>query len=162
MKTIILALLAGSLACAAHAGDDASGPIRYSADFSKPYASYNMSEKDKSWSRSLVKNLKYTRKVIHFVRTSIPLEVNGLAVEGAIYKALEEPDTFYVVNGDSMFKIGYPWPYNPGVGGFSMHAPKSQDFIVCLNFQRGGVPHLSSTPVIEGKVTWTGHDWSRL
>jgi hypothetical protein len=62
-----------------------------------------------------------------------------------------------------MLKVGTMWAYNPGVGGFSMHAPKSRNFIVCFNFVEGGVPFLSSSPVRKGIVTWKGHDdWDRL
>jgi hypothetical protein len=42
-----------------------------------------------------------------------------------------------------------------------MRAPKSQDFIVCLNLG-GGVPFLSSSSVQKGTVTWNGHDWNRF
>jgi hypothetical protein len=35
------------------AGDDASGPIKYSVDLGRPFPTYAMSEKDKAWSRSL-------------------------------------------------------------------------------------------------------------
>jgi hypothetical protein len=84
-------------------------------------------------------------------------------VQGAVYQAVEKPDVFYVANGDAMLKLGTTWPYNPGVGGFSMHAPKSRNFIVCFNFDNGGVPFLSSSPVRKGIVTWKGHnDWDRL
>jgi len=73
------------------------------------------------------------------------------------------PDVFYVVNSDAMLRLGTRWAYNPGVGGFSMHAPKSRNFIVCFNFVEGGVPFLSSSPVRRDDVTWMGHnDWDRL
>jgi hypothetical protein len=76
-------------------------------------------------------------------------------------RAVERPKFFYVVKGDAMLKLHVRWAYSPGVGGFSMHAPRSQDFIVCLNLD-GGVPFLSSSPVEKGKVTWKGHDYDRL
>ena len=62
----------------------------------------------------------------------------------------------------AILKLNTKWAYNPGVGGFSMHAPKSRHFIVCLNLG-GGVPFLSSSPVKKGDVTWNGHDdWNRF
>jgi hypothetical protein len=144
------------------AGDDASGPIQYSADLSQPFTTYVMSEKDKQWSRSLVTKLEYTGSVVHFVRTSLPLTIGNSVVEGAIYQAVERPDFFYVIKGDAMLRLGKPWPYSPGVGGFSLHAKKARNFLVGLNFQEGGVPFLSSSPVQKGKVAWKGNDWSRF
>jgi hypothetical protein len=146
----------------AFAGDDASGPIPYSADFSQAFTSYVMSERDKNWSRSLIKKFKYRGKVVHFVRTSLPLTVANSTVNGAIYQAVERPEFFYVVNGDAMFKLDAKWPFSPGVGGFSMHAPKSRNFIVALNLPDGGVPFLSASPVKKGRVDWNGHTWDRL
>jgi hypothetical protein len=71
-----------------------------------------MSKKDKAWSRSLVRNLKYNGPVVHFVRTSLPLNVNDSTVPGAVYQALKKPQFFYVVNGDAMLKLGNEWLYN--------------------------------------------------
>ena len=89
----------------AFAGDDASGPIHYRADFSKPFTTYVMSENDKQWSRSLIRNLKYTGNVVHFMKTSLTLEVDGSKIEHAIYQAVEKPDLFYVINGDAMLQM---------------------------------------------------------
>jgi hypothetical protein len=143
------------------AGDDASGPIRYATDLSQPFTTYVLSQTDKEWSKSLVARLKYSGPVVHFVRTSLPLKVDGKIIEGAIYQSLENPDYFYVVRGDAMLQLGTRWAYNPGVGGFSAHAPQSRNFIVCLNIT-GGVPFLSSSPVQRGPVSWNGHDWNRF
>jgi hypothetical protein len=143
------------------AGDDASGPIHYSTDLSHSFTSYAMSDQDNEWSASLVKKFNYSGLIVHFVRTSIPLKVDKTIVRGAVYQAVEKPDYFYVVNGDAILRLGATWAYNPGVGGFSMHAPKSRNFIVCLNLG-GGVPFLSSSAVRKGKVTWNGHDWNRF
>jgi hypothetical protein len=99
--------------------------------------------------------------VTHFVRTSVRLKVNDSEVEGAVYRAVEKPQFFYVVNGDAMLELNLPFAYNPGVGGFSMHAQKSRNFIVALNMA-GGVPFLTSSPVRLGKVSWMGHDYDRL
>jgi hypothetical protein len=144
------------------AGDDASGPIQYSTDLSQPFTTYIMSEMDKKWSRSLVTKLKYTGSVVHFVRTSLPLTIGDSTVDGAMYQAVEKPDFFYVVKGDAMLRLGKQWPYSPGVGGFSMHGTKRRDFLLCLNFQEGGVPFLSSSPVRKGRVAWKGGAESRV
>jgi hypothetical protein len=147
---------------ATHAGDDASGPTPYRVDLSQRFTAYSMNSEDKSWSASLVTRLAYEGPVIHFVRTSLPLKIGGKTIQGTVYQSVEKPDVFYILDGDVILKLDTRWAYNPGVGGFSMHAPKSRNFIVCLNFD-GGVPFLSSSPVHEGVVTWNGHEgWSRL
>jgi hypothetical protein len=143
------------------ASDDASGPIPYSLDLSRSFTTYTMSGSDKQWSTSLVKRLHYKGSPVHFVRTSLPLSVGKTTVQGAVYEAIEKPEYFYVVNGDAMLKLDTKWAYNPGVGGFSMHAPKSRNFIVSLNLD-GGVPFLSSSPVAKTRVKWNGHDWNRF
>ena len=108
MKSLCLILLVTFLSVSrVYAGDDASGPIHYSTDFSRPFTSYAMSEHDKQWSRSLVRKLKYHGTVFHFVKTSLPLSVDGSNVEGAIYQAVEKPDLFYVINGDAMLADGH-------------------------------------------------------
>lgn len=143
------------------AGDDASGPIRYATDLSQSFTTYVLSPADKQWSESLVARLKYSGPVVHFVRTSLPLKVDGKTIRGAIYQSLESPDYFYVVPSDAMLRLGTRWAYDPGVGGFSAHAPQSRNYMVCLNMA-GGVPFLSSSPVQKGPVSWNGHDWNRL
>jgi len=147
----------------AHAGDDASGPTAFRVDLSQPFTTYSLTTEDKLWSTTLAARFIYKGSSVHFVRTSLPLNVGEKTVEGAIYQAVEKPEVFYVVTGDAMLKLGTRWAYNPGVGGFSMHAPKSRNFIVCFNFVNGGVPFLSSSPVNKGVVTWKGHaEWDRL
>jgi hypothetical protein len=117
-----------------------------------------MTAKDRSWSESLVRKFNYSGRVVHFVRTSLPLKIADHVVEGAVYQSFEEPGFFYISQGDAMLRIGARWAYSPGVGGFSMHAPRSKDFIVCLNFVSGGVPFLSSSPVQRAVVTWRGDE----
>jgi hypothetical protein len=90
------------------AGDDASGPIHYETDLGQSFTVYVISESDNASSASLVDKLKYTGPVVHFVRTSLPLQVNGKTVKGAIYQAVEKPD-FYVVNGDAMLQLDTKW-----------------------------------------------------
>ncbi len=121
-----------------------------------------MKPKDKLWSESLITKLKYKGPVVHFVRTSLSLKAGDADINDAVYQAVEKPEFFYVVNSDAILKLNTKWAYNPGVGRFSMHAPKSRRFIVCLNLD-GGVPFLSSSPVKKGVVTWNGHDdWNRF
>lgn len=157
----ILFLLSVSLS--AYSGDDASGDVPRTMNLSVQYTSYEMKETDRNWSKSLVSKFRYKGKVVHFVKTNIPLVSNNKTIDGRIYQSVENPDVFYVAEGDLMFKIGSQQPYSPGVGGFSMHAPKSKKFIVCLNcLQGGGVPTLKSSKVIKGKIKWQGAKWSRL
>jgi len=134
----------------ASAGDDASGRTPCRVDLSQPFTTYSITTEDSLWSESLVRKLGYKGQVVHFVRTSLRLKVGGTSVEGAVYQAVEKPDFFYVVNTDTMLRIGSKWAYSPGVGGFSMHSAKSRNFIVSLNFVSGGVPFLSSSPVTKG------------
>lgn len=157
---VVLAILTFGTA---HAGDDASGPVPFGVDLSQHFTTYSMTTQDELWSASLSTRFMYKGRAIHFVRTSLPLNMGDKTIQGAVYQALEKPDVFYVVNSDAMLKLGTTWAYNPGVGGFSMHAPKSRNFIVCFNFVEGGVPFLSSSQVRKGVVTWKGHDdWDRL
>ncbi len=69
-----------------------------------------------------MKKFRYKGVVVHFVRTYLPLKMKRRIVMGAVYQALEEPEYFYVVNGDAMLKLDTQWAYSPGVGGFSMHS----------------------------------------
>lgn len=148
---------------AAFAGDDASGSTPYRLDLSQRFTTYSMTANDKQWSDNLAKKFKYKGRVVHFVRTSLPLRIGDRTVQGTVYQSVEHPDVFYVLEGDAMLRIGAQWPYNPGVGGFSIHAPKSRNFIVCLNFVGGGVPFLSSSPVVKAVVSWKGDpQWNRL
>jgi hypothetical protein len=162
LRIFCLAMLLSCFASEGFGGDDASGPIHYSVDLSQAFTTYTLSERDKIWSESLAKKLKYTGNVVHFVRTSLPLKVESKVVQGAVYQALEKPEYLYVVNGDAMLRLDAKWAYDPGVGGFSMHAPKSRNFIVSLNLVGGGVPFLSSSRVLKGQVSWMGNDWDRL
>jgi hypothetical protein len=163
MRFFVAALLAFAMSGIAFAGDDASGPVPFRVDLSQHFTAYSMTTQDELWSASLATRFLYKGRAVHFVRTSIPLNMGDKTIQGAVYQALEKPEVFYVVNSDAMLKLGTKWAYNPGVGGFSMHAPKSRNFIVCFNFVEGGVPFLSSSPVRKGIVGWKGHDdWDRL
>jgi len=150
------------LSFSAIAGDDASGPVQYQVDLSRPFDSYELTDQDRAWAETLVMRLGYSGKVVYFVRTNLPLQVNGSIERDRIYVSSEMPEYFYVSAGDAMLRIGAQWPYSPGTGGFSMHAPPSRRFIVCLNCKSPGVPFLSSSPVIRGVVSWGGHDDHRI
>ena len=156
MRIIWAAVLTMVMLEGAYAGDDASGPIPFRVDLSQHFTTYSMTAQDQLWSTSLAVRFVYKGSSVHFVRTSLPLDMGEKTLQGAVYQAVEKPGVFYVANGDAMLKLGTTWAYNPGVGGFSMYAPKSRNFIVCFNFVDGGVPFLSSSPVRKGVVTWKG------
>jgi hypothetical protein len=163
MKLVCAVLLLLATGRGAYAGDDASGETAYRVDLSQRFTTYSMTLQDDLWSAGIATRLHYKGSVLHFVQTSLPLSVNGKVVKGTVYQAVEKPEVFYVVNGDAMLKLGSRWAYSPGVGGFSMFAPKSRNSAVCFHFVDGGVPFLSSSPVSKGIVTWKGHDsWDRL
>lgn len=127
---------------AAYSGDDASGRTPCSVDLSRPFTAYSMTTGDRLWSEALAKRLRYAGRVVHLVRTSLPVEGWQYLPRG---RCLPSGRKARVLNTDAMLKIGSQWAYSPGVGGFSMQAPKSRNFIVCLNFVGGGVPFLSSS-----------------
>jgi len=164
IKLLLLLLVIATCYCMTPvwAGDDASGSTPFEVDLSEPYHAYEMTSADKKWSKSLVHNLHYEGRVVHFVKTDIKLSVHGEGRQGEVYHALEMPDYFYAVPSDAMLIIGEPHPYSPGVNGFSMHRSKSGGFIVCLNLQPGGVPIHSGAKVIVGKNNWNGCLWSRF
>jgi hypothetical protein len=163
MRLILAVVLTILTLESAYAGDDASGPVPFRLDLSHQFTTYSMTAQDEMWGTTLAARFIYKGRAVHFVRTTLPLNIGDKTILGAVYQALERPDMFYVADGDAMLKLGTRWAYNPGVGGFSMHAPKSRNFIVCFNFFEGGVPILSSSPVLKGIVTWNGHDdWDRL
>ena len=140
----------------AFAGDDTSGPVQYSLDLGQPFRKHELTQKDRDWAAALVRKFAYTGKVVHFVRTTLPLLVDGTPVEGSVYQAVEFPDRFYVVTGDAMLRIGAQRPISPGCGGFSVHAPPSRAFIVCLNCRvlsaglhsPKNVSHSSTSPLV--------------
>jgi hypothetical protein len=158
MRFLWVAALTFLTVHSASAGDDASGPVPFRVDLSRHFTTYSMTTQDKLWSASLAARFVYKGAVVHFVRTSLPLQMGEKTIQGSVYQAVEKPEVFYIVNGDAMLKLGTKWAYNPGVGGFSMHAPKSRNFILCFHFVAGGVPFLSSSAVRRGVVTWNGHD----
>lgn len=163
LKQFTTAILLILLAMPSHiqAGGDASGYIPHSTDLGKPYEKYTLQKKDHQWSRSLVRRLGYKGNVVHFVRTTIPLQSGSQTIEGQIYQSVEQPDKYYVAEGDLMFEIGSR-PHSVGTGGFSMHTPKSKDFIVCLHCQSKGVPVSLSTKVMKGRVWWMGRAYRRF
>ena len=157
-----LALILATAPALLRAGDDASGPIAYSANIGGHFRSYDLSEKDRTWADELARKLNYDGKIGFFVRTDIQLQVDGAMQLGSVYRRVDSQGVFYVVPGDSMLKIGLPHPYNPGVGGFDLFAPPSRNFLVCFNCTvEEGVPVLNSSPVVAGKVTWHAYGTRR-
>jgi hypothetical protein len=88
----------------------------HSGWMSQHFTTYSMTIEDKLWSASLATRFVYEGSAVHFVRTSLPLQMGDKTVQGSVYQAEEKPDVFYVVNGDAMLKLGTTWAYNPGVG----------------------------------------------
>ena len=147
---LLLRILAGRLA----AGDGVDGPNRYEADFSREHTRYTMTKADERWTASLLRNLKESGKVTYFTRTDLPIMKDGRAVRGLIYQRIDKPQYCYISDGDVMLDLDSGLIYSPGVGGFSMHSPKSRDFIVCLLFQRGGVPIMRHSEIARRQVWW--------
>ena len=159
-SAIVLTL---ALSLTAVAGDDASGPTPFRVDLSSPHETYSLTDADRAWAQDLAARLRYHGRIVYFLRTSLVLSVGGADRPGNVYRRSDRAEQFYVVSGDVMLVTGERYPFNPGVGGLSMHAPKSKHFIACLNCQDVGVPVLSSSPVTLGVVEWKGHsDRSRL
>jgi len=121
MRFFVAAVLAFAMSGLAFAGDDASGPVPFRVDLSQHLTANSMTTQDHLWSAS---RFIYKGRAVHFVRTSIPLNMGDQTIQGGAYQALEKPDVFYVVNSDAMLKLGTKWAYNPGlfVHIFS-HAP---------------------------------------
>ena len=158
----LLIIFTFAICTTAIAGDDSSGPIKYELDLGTPFTTYQLTNSDRAWGEKLAGKFKYKGKIAYFVRTSLPLTVDGKNVAGGVYQRLDEPRCFYVVPGDYVLKIGTEWPASPGVGGFTLNAPKSKNFLTCMNCHCGGVPALSSTPIVKGPVSWKGHAYNRL
>lgn len=144
------------------AGDFASGQIEYKADFSSPFSMYKMTPADNEWTASLVGKFKYSGKVVRFVKTDIKLTKNGKELVSSVFRAIEFPDRFYVLSGDVMLSMEKKRIYSPGTGGFSMHAPRSKNFIVCLNCDTGGVPFSSHSKVGYRNMWWFATEFERL
>jgi len=158
----LVCLLGLGFSSISYAGDDASGTIPRKVDLSKTFNRYQLTQADKQWAASLVKNFDYQSDVMFFVQTDLPMESDGCQLQGKIYQSLQDAELFYVAEGDTMLKIGEKHPFSPAVGGFSMHAPDSKHFIACLNCLSGGVLLRNSSPVEKGMVAWHGRDWNRL
>jgi len=155
-------LLATCITSLCFAGDDASGDVHRKLDLSAKYKLYSLTKADHQWINSLIKNLHYQADVMLFSLTDLPLESMGAQIEGKVYQSLEDTELFYVSDTDVMLKIGEKHPFSPGVGGFSMHADNTKQFIVCLHCLSGGVLVRHSTPVSKGIVEWYGRKVDRL
>ena len=154
MRILFAIAILVSLDASSYAGDGIGGTNRYEADFSREHVSHKMSKKDEQWDASLLRKLKYDGKVVYFVRTNLPLQKDGTNVIGLIYRRIDQPQHYYIAEGDVMLNLKDGLIFNPGVGGFSMHSPKSRNFIACLNFQQGGVPFVHHSEIkTEGFAT---------
>lgn len=144
-------------------GDEIGGTNRYEANFSHEHEQYKMSKDDERWAASLLQKLKPHGKVVYFTRTDLPVQKDGVEVRGLVYRRVDQTQYYYIAEGDVMLNLKDALIYNPGVGGFSMHSPKSRNFVVCLNFQRGGVPFVRHSEVGKSNVWWFAYEkWNRL
>lgn len=100
------------------AGDDASGSVPFRVDLSQHFTAYSMTTQDELWSATLAARFAYKGRAVHFVRTSIPLNMGDKIIQGAVYQSLEKPDVFYVVNSDAMLKLGTNGPTTQVSGAF--------------------------------------------
>src|SRR5258708_3808939 len=123
------------------------GPNRYEGDFTNEPKQYQMTREDEKWTASLLRNLKEKGRATYFTRTDLVLRKEGSVVEGVVYRCVSKPNYYYISEGDVMLDLDRDGIYSPGVGGFSMHSPKSRNFIACLNFQPGGVGFVRHSPI---------------
>lgn len=144
------------------AGDEAGGKFTAKADFSKPFSTYSLSKKDSVWIDTLTNRLDYTGRVDVFAKTSIKMLLDSLPIEDQIYQHIKTKDVFYIATGDLMVEIDSQAIYSPGVGGFSMHFNRKRNFLVALNFHRGGVPVRKHSPIKLGLIEWKSDSYSRL
>jgi hypothetical protein len=86
MRFIWVTVLFLNLVQNSYAGDDASGPAPFSVDLSQPFTTCSMTLEDEAWSTALAARFIYKGRAIHFVRTSLPLSVNGEAVGAPFIK----------------------------------------------------------------------------
>lgn len=145
------------------AGDFAYGKVKYGSDFGAIFTTYSISEADNEWINSLVSNFNYKGKVVRFVKTNLVLNKSGEKIIGEIYQSIKNPDRFYVVKGDVMLNLKEGRISSPGTGGFSVHAPKSMNFIACLNCEMG-VPYSywSHSSIGYKEFWWKANGNSRL
>ena len=161
MRTILCFIAIIFNAINLFAGDFADGPIRYEVDFAKEHSQYKITKGDKRWVDSLLRNLNERSKATIFVRTDLSLVKDGVEIRGLIYQRVDEPRYCYVADGDVMLDLKNGSISSPGVGGFSMHSPKSRDFIVCLHFQSGGVPILRHSVINFSNTWWNSSDTTK-
>jgi hypothetical protein len=157
-RLVAFAALTIFVAWTASAGDDSTGTIPYRLNLREEFDTYPIQAKDEQWAQALAAKFGYRGKIVFFGQTTLPLTANGATLQGYVYRRLDKPEFFYVLNADVMLEVGTEHPYNPGVGGFSIHAPRSRKFLACLNCQEAGVPVLTSSAVTMGEVSWYGHD----
>ena len=163
MRTLLIIATFLSFVVDSNAGDGIGGTNRYKTDFSQEHALYKTTKDDERWTASLLRKFKTTNKAVYFVRTDLALTKDGKELRGLVYRRVDQPSYYYVSEGDVMFDLKERFIYNPGVGGFSMHSPKSRDFIVCLNFQKSGVPFLRHSEIMKSNVWWfTRGEFNRL
>ena len=127
LQTLFIVLIAFP----ASAGDFATGPIAYQVDLGQEYTAYQVTMKDRAWGTRLAKKFKYQGEIVYFTLTSIQLSVDGEKVEGQVYQGIEQPNYFYVIQSDTMLKVGASRAVSPGSGGF-FHERAAIKKLYCL------------------------------
>lgn len=102
--------------------------------------------------------------ITYLTRTDLPLWRDGVRVEGAVYRPVDKlKDWYYVADGDAIIIASEHAIISPRCGGFSMHAPKTRNFIVALYFETPCVPVLRHSDIRRGKIWWyQDHKFDRL
>jgi hypothetical protein len=141
------------IAFSAIAGDFIDGPYRYEVDLAEAHKQYEMTAADRRWADSLLRNLHQKGRVTYLTRTDLPLSRDGERIDGAVYRPLGRfSDWYYVSDGDVVIAASEHAILSPGCGGFSMHAPKSRNFIVALYFGTPCVPIRRHSEIGVGKI----------
>ena len=85
-------------------------PYPNRVDLGTDHTVYEMSDRDWAWSTSLFDNLNYSGRALHFLRTPLPLDKDGEAINGAVYKAMEGKGFYYVAecDGRPAAKVRFP------------------------------------------------------
>jgi len=140
------------------------GPNRYELDLAAPHQQYTMTASDHRWADSLLRNLHQRGHVTYLVRTRIPLWRDGERIDGAVYRPLGKFSRwYYVSDGDIVIIPSDHAIISQGCGGFSMHTPKSRDFIVALYFGAPCVPVRRHSDIQFGKIWYyTDKSFDRL
>lgn len=148
-RALAVVVIAGQ----ALAGDFSDGPNRYELDLAAGSHQYTMTAADHRWAESLLRNLHQKGHVTYLTRTDIPFVRDGERVNGGVYCPVGKfTGRYYVPEGDAVILVPEKAVISQGCGGFSIHAPKSRNFIVALYFETPCVPILRHGEIQRGKI----------